>query len=926
MTYVDDRPEALREAEGEYRGRGEFDRVTWGSHCVDCYPGGCSYRVYVKDGKVVREEVAGPLPGHFDHERTTPDHLPMGCNKGATWSAQLEAPDRLLYPLRRVGERGSGKWERISWDEALDEVADAIIDTIETDGGEAVLREGTPEIGAGSMATDRFLSLIGATVLDLNGSINDFAPGHHLVFGKFFLWQDESDLFNSDMLIFWHTNPVYTTIPFFHYMVEARYHGCEVVLFAPDVSPSHTHADYHVPVKWGSDPAMTLAMCQVIVEEGLVAEDFVRSQTDLSLLVRNDTQRFLRARDLHPHGLNDQFFHLDPERGVVEASRENLLCDYEPALEGEVEVTLADGSNVAVRPLFARLREHLQQYTPEAVQETTGVHPDTIRTIARKIAGGRTRVLMGMGANKAYHSDLYQRTMNLVLALTANWGRNGSGINCWATTQVDGQVLTGAKSTPGAEGAEQVLQALEAMDEGIRSTDPTMSEELVAAELTRSIAGTGSQMVPPAFLWYWHAGLKERWNNPVFNDPDMKRSFDDYFQEALREGWWAGLARPEPDRPPRMLIECGGNMLRRTRGGRGVVLENLWPKLSKIVTIDIRMSATALQSDIVLPAAQHYEKVGMDIPIMSVVMSDAATEPMGESMPEWEIFRDLSLAMQRRAAARGLETYRHRDGTIRRYDEIWGKFTLDGAFDTQERVADEVIRDGAYAGVLPAGTDLAKVREKGAVRFTNWGRLFMAKGQAAPWPEEGKPYSALTYHVDRGDPYPTLTRRAQFLIEHPWFVEAGEDLPVHKDAPSMGGDLPFRMTTGHNRWSIHAMNMMNPHLIETHRGEPHAVINPGDAERLGVRDHQKIRVFNDVGSFVVRAKLSGGQRPNGVTVYNGWDPFQFEDWNGPNEVEPGMVKYLGFAGGYGHLRYGPMEWQPVPTDRCIFIDIEPVGE
>ncbi len=531
---------------------------------------------------------------------------------------------------------------------------------------------------------------------------------------------------------------------------------------------------------------------------------------------------------------------------------------------------------------------------------------------------------MGMGANKAYHSDLYQRTMNLLLALTANWGRNGSGINCWAATQVDGQMITGMKAVPGAEGAEQVLQTLESLDEITRSTDPTMTDELVAAELTRTVGATGRQIVPPAFLWYWHAGYKERWNNPVFNDPAMKRSFDDYFQEAMSEGWWAGVARPEPDKPPRVLIECGGNILRRTRGGRATILENLWPKLAKVVTIEIRMSATALQSDIVLPAAQHYEKVGMDIPIMGVVMSDAAVEPMGESKPEWEMFRDLCLAVERRAAARGLTEFTHRDGTVRRYDEMWGKFTLDGAFDTQERVADEAIRDGAYAGVLPPGTDLAKVRENGAVRFTDWGRFFMAKGQAAPWPEEGKPYSALSYHVDRGDPYPTLTRRAQFLIEHPWFVEAGEDLPVHKDAPMMGGDRPFRMTTGHNRWSIHAMNMVNPHLIQTHRGEPHAVINPGDAERLGIADHQNVRVFNDVGSFVVRAKLSGAQRPNGVTVYNGWDPFQFEGWAAPNEVEPGMVKYLGFAGGYGHLRYSPLEWQPVPTDRCIFIDIEPV--
>jgi anaerobic selenocysteine-containing dehydrogenase len=178
-------------------------------------------------------------------------------------------------------------------------------------------------------------------------------------------------------------------------------------------------------------------------------------------------------------------------------------------------------------------------------------------------------------------------------------------------------------------------------------------------------------------------------------------------------------------------------------------------------------------------------------------------------------------------------------------------------------------------------------------------------------------------HVDKGEPYPTLTRRAQFLIEHPWFVEAGEDLPVHKDPPAMGGHHPFRMTTGHNRWSIHAMNMANPVLIQTHRGEPHLVVHPEDAAAKGIEDHQPVRVYNDVGSFVVKAKLSPAQRPGGVTIYNGWDPFMFEGWLGSNEVEPGLVKYLGMAGGYGHLRYGPMEWQPVPIDRAINVDIQP---
>ena len=83
-----------------------FDRWGWGSHCVDCYPGACPYKVYVRDGRIVREEVAGTFP---QFEDGVPDMNPLGCQKGSAWSQQLDAVDRPLYPLRRVGERGSGE-------------------------------------------------------------------------------------------------------------------------------------------------------------------------------------------------------------------------------------------------------------------------------------------------------------------------------------------------------------------------------------------------------------------------------------------------------------------------------------------------------------------------------------------------------------------------------------------------------------------------------------------------------------------------------------------------------------------------------------------------------------------------------------------------------------------------------------------------
>lgn len=140
----------------------------------------------------------------------------------------------------------------------------------------------------------------------------------------------------------------------------------------------------------------------------------------------------------------------------------------------------------------------------------------------------------------------------------------------------------------------------------------------------------------------------------------------------------------------------------------------------------------------------------------------------------------------------------------------------------------------------------------------------------------------------------------------------------------MGGDYPFELTSGHSRWSIHSMNITNELMLETHRGRPHAVINSADAVRLGIADDAEVRVWNDVGEFRVHAKVSPSARPGQVIVYNGWDPYQFPGWRGPMDLEPGMVKWLHFAGGYGHLRYWPVQWQPVPIDRGIRVQVAPL--
>jgi nitrate reductase alpha subunit len=96
------------------------------------------------------------------------------------------------------------------------------------------------------------------------------------------------DLFKSDFIVVWCSNPSLTHITDAHFMHEARYRGARLVVIAPDYSPTAVHADYWLNPRVGTDSALALAMAQVILSEGLQDQEYIREQTDLPILVRED--------------------------------------------------------------------------------------------------------------------------------------------------------------------------------------------------------------------------------------------------------------------------------------------------------------------------------------------------------------------------------------------------------------------------------------------------------------------------------------------------------------------------------------------------------------------------------------------------------------------------------------------------------------
>ncbi|MDA8365335.1 MAG: molybdopterin-dependent oxidoreductase, partial [Actinomycetota bacterium] len=447
------RPGDAATADG-YRSRWTWERVTWGTHCLNCLAG-CPYRVFSRDGQVAFEEQAGTIDPVASG---VPDMNPLGCQKGGAWSAQLTSEDRVLHPLRRVGERGSGQWEQITWEEALAEVAEAVVTAIDEDGPEAVVFEESVEGGLLAQAPFlRLAALLGAVTLDANGLVNDLPTGQHLTFGKFSCASTVDDTFLADVLLLWHSNPAYTSIPYHHFISEARYRGAQVVAIAPDYNASAVGSDLFVPVRPGTDAALALAMCRVVIDEDLWDRPFVLTQTDLPLLVRSDTGRYLRQRDLQAGG-DEETFHLwDRAGGLTAAPRGTLeLGELDPVLEGPFTVTLADGTEAEVVTVLDLLRRHLGDYAPEDAAAVCGVPASTIRRLAHLVAGRRVKILEGFNGPKYFHGDLMERSMCLVLALTGNWGRPGTGIQGLALAGLDGYLLFSMKTRPGVEETARV--------------------------------------------------------------------------------------------------------------------------------------------------------------------------------------------------------------------------------------------------------------------------------------------------------------------------------------------------------------------------------------------------------------------------------------------------------------------------------------
>jgi nitrate reductase alpha subunit len=188
--------------------------------------------------------------------------------------------------------------------------------------------------------------------------------------------------------------------------------------------------------------------------------------------------------------------------------------------------------------------------------------------------------------------------------------------------------------------------------------------------------------------------------------------------------------------------------------------------------------------------------------------------------------------------------------------------------------------------------------------------------------EVGEPLVPLTWHTAKKQPYPTLTRRMQFYIDHDWYFELEEHLPTHKDCPTSGGNYPLQVTGGHARWSIHSDWVDDALILALQRGEPVLFINRDDAAARGILDNDVVEAFNDVASFRVQAIVSAGVRPGQAIIYHAWENYQFAGWDHFKSVMAAPLNPIELVGDYGHIRPDPLIAIPGQSDRDTRVEIK----
>lgn len=401
--------------------------------CNNNCGGRCVLRAHVRDGVVVRIST--------DDSADTPERPQLrGCLKGRALRDRIYDPRRLLHPLKRVGKRGDGKFEQISWEEAIELVAINLRRVLDRYGNQAVyIQYGTGDCGAvrGRESAQRLMNLLGGYL----GYYNNYSAACLEYTAPFITGRRDTNTYptlrHSKLIILNGFNPAETVFESNsnYYLAQAHDAGAKIVVIDPRLTETAaTFADEWIPLKPTTDTALFLAMAHVIVTEGL------------------HDQRFL----------NHYCLGFDEEHMPDGVPRRLSFLSY---VEGK-----KDG--------VAK--------TPEWGEAITGVSADSIRKLAREYATLKpAQLLQGLGPQRHAYGEQSVRAGIALACMTGNLGVLGGG---WGGGEGGTSLAIPISSLPtGANPVRTKIPVFLWTDAVVRGTEMTAEDGLVNGPLKTNI-------------------------------------------------------------------------------------------------------------------------------------------------------------------------------------------------------------------------------------------------------------------------------------------------------------------------------------------------------------------------------------------------------------------------------------------------------
>ena len=474
----------------------------------------CKMKVVVKGGKVTT--IGGdPADSESKGQLTV---------RGKHMKEILYAPDRLQYPMKRVGARGEGKWKRISWDEALMTIANRLQDIKKQYGPEAI------NFHHGHYHSGDILGSYLARLANLIGTPNITNPSHVCHLPRVFLGFNYDlgavvppDVAHTKCLIIWGGNPEATNKPQEIAIKEARARGIKLIVVDPRMTSYAKKADLHAQLRPGTDGALVLGLLHVIIKEGLYDKEFVKKWTTG----------------------------------------------------------------------FEKLKNHIEQYSPEKVAKITWVPAKIIKDIARMYATTKPACISPRNAlDQHTNSSVAIRAIDILMAITGNLDVKGGNI---------------------------IIIPISMGLEDIKLFDK------LPQEAANKKLGVNTCL---------YSKISKAW--PAAHTPSL----------------WDTILHGDPYSVKAMVVMASNPRLACANTN---VVEEALKKLDFLVVADLFMTPTAELADIVLPACTFLERtrfVTYDTHAdhswnvhSRIALSTKAVEPLGESRSDWNIICDLGKAM-----------------------------------------------------------------------------------------------------------------------------------------------------------------------------------------------------------------------------------------------------------------------------------------